>query len=61
MLHFGMIPSFSLHNVFEADGVSFLGEVARAGNKHIAKTIAREVSSPKKRAFLLELKGLPLV
>ncbi|ESQ37988.1 hypothetical protein EUTSA_v10028409mg [Eutrema salsugineum] len=32
-----------LHHVFEADGVSFLDEVARAGNKHLAKTIAREV------------------
>jgi hypothetical protein len=33
-----------LQHLFEAESVSFLDEVANAGNLHLAKTVASEVS-----------------
>lgn len=33
-----------LHHIFEAENVSFLDEVERAGNLHLAQPIASEVS-----------------
>lgn len=33
-----------LHHIFEADSVSFLDELERAGNLHLAQPIASEVS-----------------
>lgn len=32
-----------LQHLFEAESVSFLDEVAKAGNLHLAKTVASEV------------------
>lgn len=43
-----------LHHLFEAESVSFLDEVERAGSLHLAQTVASEVS-PNKRSFALKL------
>lgn len=45
-----MFMFLQLQHLFEAESVSFLDEVASAGNLHLAETIASEVC-PNKGSF----------